>query len=257
MIRGKSVTLVIPCKNEEVAIAGLLSNLPPFIDEVIVVDNNSTDRTRQVAKKLGARVLTERRHKNGIGYGYAHQRGLQASKGDITVTLDGDGTYPLDQIKPAIKYLLENKLDMVSCNRFPLYDSQAISWIRQLGVWILNNEVRLLYGYPIKDILSGMWLHNQTAAKSFKLESGGWNLSPEIKLQAIVNPSLRFGEFHIRHSYRHGGLSKQQIWVTGFDHLFYILGRKLTWDNPLLKKLKTVPTLGAALPKLSFVSLNQ
>lgn len=254
MIRGQTVTLVIPCKNEAEAIVGLLRQVPRAVDEVIVVDNNSSDQTRRVARRLGARVVTELRHDHGIGYGYAHQRGLELATGQIVVTMDGDNTYPVQAIKPAVQYLLSQGLDMVSCNRFPLKNQQAISKVRQLGVWVLNTQVRLLYGYPMQDILSGMWVLNRTAIKTLKLESGGWNLSPEIKLQALANPQLQFGEYHIDHTYRQGE-SKQRIWLTGFDHLFYILGRRLTKDNPFKSRLKSLP-LSQLLPRLPVINLD-
>lgn len=233
MYRQHTISLVIPCRNEEKALEKMLKKVPHWIDEVIVVDNNSTDKTREVAKKYGAQVILEKRHLGGIGYGYAHQRGLKAAKGQIVVTLDGDNTYPISDIKAALNYLLKNQLDIVSCNRYPLKNQQAVSKIRQFGVWILNQQVRWLYRFPMKDILSGMWLIRRSAAKELKLSEGGWNLSPEIKLAALMSPALSFDEFHITHEYRFDGDSKQNIWKTGFEHLWYIGKRRLTTDNPL------------------------
>lgn len=222
MIQKHTVSLIIPCRNEEKSIVKLLKKIPSCVDEVIVVNNNSTDATASVARKNGAHVVTENRTENGIGYGYAHQTGIKKATGDILITLDGDGTYPLYQIKDAIKYLLSQKLDFVSCSRFPLHNPGAINPVRQLGVWILNTEVLLLFGYPMKDILSGMWVVRRSVARKLPLRSGGWNLSPEIKLIALTDPSIKFAEFRIHHHYRSGGASKQIIWKTGFEHLFYI-----------------------------------
>lgn len=234
MFRGHTITLVIPCRNEEKALAKILAHVPRWVDEVIVVDNNSTDKTRQVAAKYGAKVLLEKRHVRGIGYGFAHQQGLKVAKSDIVVTLDGDNTYPLADVQPAVAYFLKNQLDFVSCNRYPLKNREAVSPIRQFGVWVLNQQVRWLYGYPMKDILSGMWVIRRDALTKLTLTEGGWNFSPEIKLAALMNPLFHFSEFHIGHEYRFDGHSKQSIWLTGFEHLFYILKRRLTQDNPFL-----------------------
>ena len=232
MLKGKTITLVIPCKNEEKALTSLLRKVPSCIDEVIIVDNNSSDATKLVAKSLGAQVITEKRQINGIGYGFAHQKGIKAASGDIIVTADGDGTYPFSEIKKAVLFMLKNELQFVSCNRFPLKTSDAVSSIRKLGVWILNTQVRVLYGYPIKDILSGMWIIDQSIVNLLQMKEGGWDLSPEIKLAAITQPNIAFDEFHINHHYRQGD-SKQQIWQTGFGHLVFIAKWKLirVWNE--------------------------
>jgi len=71
-----------------------LSKVPKFVDEVIVISNNSTDDTVEEANKLGVRVLEDNRAIKGIGYGFAHITGINAASSDIIVGADGDGTYP-------------------------------------------------------------------------------------------------------------------------------------------------------------------
>lgn len=223
MIYGKTISLVIPCKNEARSLPKLLKRVPSFVDEVIIVDNNSSDTTVSVAKNLGCKVRSEKRtDQSGIGYGFAHQTGLKIASGDIVVTMDGDGTYPIEQIREVLKFMTKNQLDFVSCNRFPLLNSEAVSAVRKLGVLILNTQVSLLFSHPIKDILSGMWAVNRGVAKKLQLQEGGWNLSPEIKLKALLHKEIAFSEYHIMHHYRSHGDSKQQIWKTGFEHLRYI-----------------------------------
>ncbi len=233
MILNKSITLIIPCKNEQGSIPKLLRRVPTYVDEVIVVDNNSSDNTSEVARKLGAIVVSEKRKdKFGIGYGYAHQKGMRFATSDYIVTMDGDRTYPLNEIKNLVKHMEKNQLDFVSCTRFPLMRSQAITKMRQFGVWILNTEVKMLYQYPMQDILSGMWAMNRKTARKLKLIEGGWDLSPEIKLEALQTKDLKFAEYHIDHAHRDNGASKQQLWTTGFNHLKYIAVRRFTRDNP-------------------------
>jgi len=82
MHRGLKISVVIPCYNEEDGVRYTMGQLPACVDEVVVVDNNSTDRTAEVARSLGARVVRETRK----GYGAAYQAGLPAATGDITVT---------------------------------------------------------------------------------------------------------------------------------------------------------------------------
>lgn len=226
MLSKKKISLIIPCKNEEAAIYSMLNKVPSYIDEVIVIDNNSSDNTTTVAKKQGAKVIIEKRNVDGIGYGYAHQTGMKHATGDIIIAMDGDDTYPIQAIKKIVVYMEKSKSDFVSCSRFPLSTQTAISPIRQLGITILNLEVGLLYGFPIRDILSGMWAMTKETAKKLDVKSGGWDFSPEIKLEAIATPNIHFSEYHIYHAERLNGMSKQQIWKTGFDHLMYILKRR-------------------------------
>ncbi|OGV90303.1 hypothetical protein A3A66_04740 [Microgenomates group bacterium RIFCSPLOWO2_01_FULL_46_13] len=239
MIQNKKISLVIPCRNEAKSIASLLKKIPRFIDEVIVVDNRSTDDTYTIAKSYGARVLKENRLDGfGIGYGYALRRGMAAAKGDIIVSLDGDGTYPVNQIGRAISFMIKKNLSLVIGNRFPI-NNQAISFLRQYGVWILNQEASIFYGYEFKDILSGMWLINRSLLRQLNLKQGGWNLSPEIKLACLQASRKGIGQFHIDHYYRDFGASKQKIWQTGVNHLVYIFLRWLTVDQPLTSLAQT------------------
>ncbi len=94
MYKGQSITVIIPCLNEEQGIERVLRAMPEFVDEVIVVDNNSTDRTVEVAASLGAKVIRE----DVRGYGRAYKRGFAAATGDLIVTLDGDQSYPVDAL---------------------------------------------------------------------------------------------------------------------------------------------------------------
>lgn len=235
MLNNKTISVILPARNEALVLPTLIPRLKLIADEIIIVDNCSTDNTIEVAKSLGALVVSENRtDRRRIGYGFAHQRGIKAASGDYIVTMDADGTYPIEQIVGAINYLERQRLDFVSCARFPLRRSNAVSFIRQLGVWLLNLEVLLLYWYPIKDVLSGMWVVRRSVAQAMDLSQGGWNFSPEVKLAALVNPFVRFGEWHIDHKIRRQGESKQQLFFTGLDHAFYIFCRRLTIDNPFL-----------------------
>ena len=163
MIANKRITVCLPCRNEGRHLKEVIRRIPKSVDEIIVISNNSSDNTVQIAKKLGVKVLEDNRAINGIGYGYAHISGIEHATGDIIVGADGDATYPLEEIDTIVSYLIDNKLDFVSCNRYPIHENTHHIPIKlRFGVWILNQEVRLLYGYKIKDILSGMWVFKKS-----------------------------------------------------------------------------------------------
>src|SRR5438477_11933499 len=88
--KDRRITVVIPCLNEEKGIVEVLSRVPSFVDEVIVVDNDSTDGTAEFANRLGARVI----HEKIRGYGRAYRAALLPAQGRLIVTLDGHHSYP-------------------------------------------------------------------------------------------------------------------------------------------------------------------
>ena len=237
MIGKNKLSVVIPCKNEAGIIRSTIEAIPDYVDEIIVVDNGSTDNSAQVARESGAKVLTENRTLNGIGYGFAHLKGMQHATGDIVIAMDGDDTYPSYQIKDIVEKMEKENIDFVSCNRLPLNNKEAISATRRLGIHILNLELFVLYGKFSKDILTGMWAVRKTAIPKLQLRKGDWNLSPEIKISAMVNKNVKFVEYHIDHFERENEPSKQAIWSTGFNHLKYILVRRFTQDSAFYKQL--------------------
>lgn len=247
MLFQKTISLIIPCKNEEQALASLLPKAPLFIDEIIVVDNASTDQTSQVAHSLGAAVYTEKRHIGGIGYGFAHQMGVEKACGDFIVAMDGDDTYPLEAIKKIIIQMEKEKIDFVSCSRLPLADGKSIAPLRRLGIQVLNLLIFLLYGYYFTDILSGMWVLRREVKSKLRFLSGGWDFSPEVKLAALLHREVKFVEMRIPYFERKGE-SKLDIWRTGFGHCWFILKyRFCNFTNPLSFSVKLIRLLQTIL----------
>lgn len=233
MIQDKKISVIIPCRNEENALSKLLERIPNYIDEVLIVDNLSTDRTVTVGEKFGVNIITEPRTKNGIGYGYALASGISSAGGDIFVCLDGDGTYPPEEIGKIIKFLLTKNVDFISCNRLFSYTNQERSLIRALGVHILNSLIWLLYGYRIKDSLSGMWVFRKNILPLLKLYDGGWNFSEEIKLEAITNSKISFTEYAIPYKDRLYNKSKLNILQAGISYLLYLFLYKFFTRRPI------------------------
>lgn len=222
MIQKQSITLILPCRNEEKALPVLKHLLPNGVDEVIVVDNSSKDKTVQVARKLGFKVLAEERHHKGIGYGYALQKGILSARGNIIVCMDGDGSYPVTQIPSLVKTMLDEQLDVISCNRLPFVNPKDMSLIRKTGVLILNMTILLLFQRVIHDSLTGMWVMKREKVQALWFKEGGWDFSLEFKLRVLSAPSLRFMEMHIPYKDRVLGSSKQKIFQTGFNHFKYL-----------------------------------
>lgn len=198
MIEGRTVGIVIPCYNEEQGLAVTLPRCPKEVDEVIVVNNNSTDRTEEVARRHGARVVFE----SVQGYGKAYQAGFTAARSDILVTLDGDGQYPIQDVPRLVRILLERKLDFLSGCRFPL-ERSSMPLMRHIGNILLTTAARLLFGVHMRDTQSGMWIFHRSLLDVVRPVERGMPFSQELKLKAVL-AGFRFGEEHIVYAQRAG-----------------------------------------------------
>jgi glycosyltransferase involved in cell wall biosynthesis len=221
MYKGDAITVIIPCLNEEQGIERVLRNMPDFVDEVIVVDNGSTDRTSDVAAKLGAKVIRE----DVRGYGRSYKRGFACATGDLIVTLDGDHSYPVD----ALSYLLEafrhHEVDFLNASRFPVRDRQAMSLKHHFGNLALSLAMSILYFRWVRDSQSGMWVFRRSILKEMHLESESMSFSEEIKIEALKNPRVRFGEISIMYSSRVGE-KKLNPWRDGFRNLWFLVKKR-------------------------------
>jgi len=223
MHRGLSISVVIPCFNEEVGVRHTIEMLPDCVDEIVVVDNNSTDRTSEVATEMGARVVFEKRK----GYGAAYKAGLPAVKCDVTVTLDGDGTYPAEQIPELVDHLEDARLDFISASRFPLQNPKAMNFSNKVGNWVLTVGMAVLYGKAVKDSQSGMWVYRSDVYPKLNVTSDGMPLSEEIKIEAIRHPDVQFGEYHVNYHPRVGEV-KLDKWRDGFRNLWFLVTKRFS-----------------------------
>ena len=221
MYKGQSITVIIPCLNEEQGIGKVLHAMPPFVDEVIVVDNGSTDRTAQVAASLGAKVITEELR----GYGRAYRRGFAAATGDLIVTLDGDHSYPIDGVSYLIEAFLHLDVDFLNASRFPVRDSRAMSFKHKFGNLVLSLATSILFFRWVRDSQSGMWVLRRSILEDMKLEADGMAFSEEIKIEAIRNRRIRFGEIAILYSTRLGEI-KLSPWRDGIQNLAFLVRKR-------------------------------
>jgi glycosyltransferase involved in cell wall biosynthesis len=221
MYKGQSITVIIPCLNEEQGIEKVLRAMPEFVDEVIVVDNNSTDRTSEVAAGLGAKVIREEVR----GYGRSYKRGFAVASQDLIITLDGDHSYPVDALSYLIEAFLHLEVDFLNASRFPVRDRRAMSFKHKLGNLILSIATSVLFFRWVRDSQSGMWVLRRSILKDMKLESDGMAFSEEIKIEALRNPHIRFGEISIQYSSRLGE-KKLNPWRDGFQNLAFLAKKR-------------------------------
>ncbi|MBM3744479.1 MAG: glycosyltransferase family 2 protein [Acidobacteria bacterium] len=222
MYKGQRVTVVIPCLNEEQGVERILRRMPEFVDQVIVVDNGSTDRTSEVARSLGAHVIRE----EARGYGRAYRRGFSCATGDLIVTLDGDHSYPVDALSYLLEAFLHLEVDFLNASRFPVRDPRAMSFRNKVGNLILSLAMSVLYFRWVRDSQSGMWVLRRSILEHMKLTADGMAFSEEIKIEALKNPRIRFGEISIMYSSRLGE-AKLDPWRDGFYNLWFLVKKRL------------------------------
>jgi dolichol-phosphate hexosyltransferase len=195
--------------------------MPAFVDEVVVVDNGSTDRTADVAAAYGAKVIRE----DVRGYGRAYKRGFSVATGDVIVTLDGDQSYPPDAISYLLEAFLHLEADFLNASRFPVRDRRAMSLKHKFGNLVLSITMSLLFFRWIRDSQSGMWVFRRSILERMKLESDGMAFSEEIKIEALLDPKTRFEELSILYSSRLGEI-KLNPWRDGIHNLLFLLKKR-------------------------------
>lgn len=221
MYKDKRIAVVIPCLNEEEGIARVLARIPDFVDEVLVVDNNSTDRTGDVAASMGARVI----HEKVRGYGRAYKSGLANVNADIVVTLDGDHSYPVDAISYLLEIFFRSGVKFLSASRFPIRSKQSMSLKHRLGNKILSITMSLLYFRWVADSQSGMWVFDKGCLDIMRLESDGMPFSEEIKIEALRRKEIGFKEVFIDYTNRTGE-SKLEPWKDGLGNLLFLFQKR-------------------------------
>jgi dolichol-phosphate hexosyltransferase len=221
MYKGQSITVIIPCLNEEQGIEKVLRAMPEFVDEVIVVDNASTDRTSDVASSLGAKVIRE----DVRGYGRAYKRGFAVATGDVIITLDGDHSYPVDALSYLLEAFLHLDVDFLNASRFPVRDSHAMSFKHKMGNLMLSLAMSVLFFRWVRDSQSGMWVFRRGILKDMKLESDSMAFSEEIKIEVLRDRRLRFSEISIMYSARLGEI-KLNPWRDGIQNLWFLAKKR-------------------------------
>jgi glycosyltransferase involved in cell wall biosynthesis len=221
MYKGQRITVVIPCLNEEQGIQQVLADLPDFVDEAIVVDNNSTDRTAEVARSMGAIVVPELNR----GYGRAYKRGFAHASGDVIVTLDGDYSYPVDALSYLLEAYLHCRVGFLSASRFPILNPESMSAKHRVGNFILSAVMSVLFLRWVSDSQSGMWVFRRDALQKMRLRSDGMAFSEEIKIEAIRNRGIGFREIFINYSNRVGE-KKLQPWRDGMRNIAFLFRKR-------------------------------
>jgi glycosyltransferase involved in cell wall biosynthesis len=240
----KILSIVIPALNEELAIGQVIDSIPVkvleklgYSVETLVVDNGSEDRTSEIARSHGARVVRELRR----GYGRAYKTGITAATGEIITTLDADLTYPAEIIPELVLLLQNEKLDFITTNRLANIKEGALSKLHQIGNRILSLTMRVLFRIGIEDSQSGMWIFRKSILQDAFLRSDGMSFSAEIKIECCCFLKGRWKEVPIEYRPRIGQ-SKVNSWSDGWRCLSSLIAKRLKRGDVALS-VEEYPTL--------------
>jgi glycosyltransferase involved in cell wall biosynthesis len=177
------VIVAIPCLNEERFISDIVLKSKKYSDEVIVVDDGSTDNTSSVAKNAGAEVL---RHESRQGPGAAIRSGFQAAIAenvDILVTIDGDGQHNPEEIPVLIQTMISENADLVIGSRFLVHPCE-IKFYRRFGIDIINFAYNIGSKVKITDSQSGFRAYSKKFLQTVKINENNFGFSVETLVKA-------------------------------------------------------------------------
>ncbi len=178
----RTVSVVIPCKNEALNLPGILTRLPPFVSEVVVVDSDCIDNTVDVALSLRPDAVIIR--SDGQGKGRALRSGMLAATGDVIVTMDGDGSNDPGEI-PAMLRALDAGARLVKGSRYMQGGGSVDSTLmRDAGSRVICHIFNVLHGTRHTDLLYGFMAYRRSDREVVLPDCEGFDVEAAINAQA-------------------------------------------------------------------------
>ena len=197
-MKDGDVCILIPTLNEEESIGGIVKEFKSAgFENILVIDGNSEDSTREIAKREGARVEVQQ----GKGKGAAVKQAFDAIEDDIIVMIDGDGTYLPSEVNKLLDPIIKGKAEHVIGNRFAY--GGAFARLHRIGNWVLNKIFGFGYGIRLNDILSGYRALTRDAVRKMNLEKEGFEIETEMAIESVKR-GIRIKEVPIRYEKRKG-----------------------------------------------------
>lgn len=241
-----NIALIIPARDEELSLPGVLRNLPPGIWPVVVVDNGSTDSTALFAAEYGALVVTE----PVAGYGRACLAGLTALRDnppEIVAFVDADGSDDLSRLPDLIAPIANGELDFVLGWRIPV-ENGALSFQQRFGHWLATGLIRLFWRYSFSD-LGPMRVIRWSSLEKLSMADQDFGWTVEMQIRGIKH-GLRIREIKVPYRQRTAGKSKISRTINGTVKagitILRIIGREALLDLLQSRKLSVAAKRSAA-----------
>ena len=217
------VTVVMISRNEEKSVEKVISDIKKYVPgaEILIVDS-STDRTAELAKKLGAKVIRQVPPK---GYGPAMEKALLSPKRNIIVTLDCDNTYPVKVIPKMVPMIRANRYDLIGSSRISKGKPVYMPWINYIANKLFNYFASIIFFKKIQDVQTGMRVYRRVLLHRIRWGPKGYVLPGLAKIRSgirgnsfpvelllkPINLGYKFTEIPIEYNQRIGNTKLQKL----------------------------------------------
>lgn len=219
--RGR-VTIAILARNEEKNIASAVESVAPFGDEILVIDGNSTDRTREIAKSLGAAVHTD----DGGGKGDGIRKAIEVAAGDVLVFIDADGSHDPKDIKPMIAPILADEADLVIGSRWTGGSDELggdiSKFIRSTGSFVITLAINYRWGVRLTDSQNGFRAIATRAARQLHLTEKIFTIEQEMMMECL-RLGFRVSEVPAHEYRRQSGESQIVVWKMAYRYVWCLI----------------------------------
>jgi len=215
------IAILIPCYNEELTVAQVVNDFRTQLPaaDIYVFDNNSSDRTVEVARHAGAIIACERRQ----GKGYVVQAMFSEVEADVYVMVDGDATYPASEVHKLLEPVLNGQADLVVGSRLSSQSASEFKPLNRFGNQVFLAIINFIFDVELSDVLSGYRVFNRKFVKNIPVIGGGFETETELTVKALAR-GYRIVELPVDLKPRpQGSVSKIRIWQDGFLILNTIL----------------------------------
>jgi len=211
----QSITLVLPTKNEAEGVAMVIDSVKPYVTEVLVIDGNSTDGTPDIARKCGARVLTEERK----GKGSAIQLAVREAYHNVIVFMDADGSHDPDDILKLAQPIFDDQADMVIGSRIRGGSDELhgdfSNFFRSIGGGIITICINYRWNVRITDSLNGFRAIRKDVAVKLELKARDFDIEQHMVCRCLQR-HFRVAEIPSHESVRKWGVSKLPTFKKGY-----------------------------------------
>ncbi len=205
--------VIIPCYNEEMTIEKVIHDARAFLPgaEICIFDNNSTDRTAQMAERAGAAVIREKRK----GKGFVVQTMFSRIEADVYVMVDGDDTYDLRRLPEMVAAIEHDQADMVVGSRLGDCAEKSFRPLHSFGNRLVASLINRFFGGNLTDIMSGFRVMSREFVKSITITATGFEVETELTIKALKLHAV-IDEMAICYRARpHGSFSKLSTFRDG------------------------------------------